>query len=182
MLEKVSDRFAVRSILILSAGVVGFLVWFIYGRQTSGYADHAFVETLPLVNCSLNALTTVFVVIGLICISKRKVQAHTACMILATTSSALFLLCYLLYHYFHGDTKFPGQGWIRPVYFFILITHIITSIAVVPLIFTTLFFAASKRFQNHKAVARWTYPVWLYVSVTGILVYLILKQYTTITA
>jgi len=99
-------------------------------------------------------------------------------MILATFSSALFLISYLLYHYYHGDTKFPGQGIIRPVYFFILITHIITSILVVPLIFTTLFFAASKRFEKHRRIARWTYPIWLYVSITGILVYLLLKKYT----
>ncbi len=178
MFDKVSDKSAVRAILILSAGIVAFLVWFIYGRQTSGHADHAFIESLPLINASLNALSATFVVIGLRCIAQRKVQAHVTCMILATVSSALFLVCYLLYHYFHGDTKFPGQGWIRPVYFFILISHIITSVAVVPLIFTTLFFATSKRFEKHKAVARWTYPVWLYVSVTGILVYLILKQYT----
>ena len=178
MFDKVSDKSAVRTILILSAGIVAFLVWFIYGRQATGHSDHAFVETLPLVNCSLNALSATFVVIGLRCIAQRKVQAHTTCMILATVSSALFLICYLLYHYYHGDTKFPGQGWIRPVYFFILISHIVTSIVVVPLIFNTLFFAASMLFDRHKTVARWTYPVWLYVSITGILVYLILKQYT----
>jgi putative membrane protein len=98
-------------------------------------------------------------------------------MILATVSSALFLVGYLLYHYYHGDTKFPGEGVIRPIYFFILITHIITSIVVVPLVFLTLFFAITKRFAKHRKIAAWTYPVWLYVSVTGILVYYLLKTY-----
>ena len=177
MFDKVTDKSAVRFILGLSAVIVAFLVWFIYGRQTSGHADHAFIKSLPLVNASLNALSATLVIMGLRCIAQRKVKAHSTCMILATTSSALFLICYLLYHFYHGDTKFPGQGLIRPVYFFILISHIITSIVVVPLIFTTLFFAASKRFEKHKVVARWTYPVWLYVSITGILVYLLLKQY-----
>ncbi len=180
MFDKISDKSAVRSILALSAGIVAFLVWFIYGRQTSGDSSLAFVETLPLVNASLNGLSATFVLIGIYFISGRKKKAHATCMILATFSSALFLISYLLYHYYHGDTKFPGQGIIRPVYFFILITHIITSILVVPLIFTTLFFAASKRFEKHRRIARWTYPIWLYVSITGILVYLLLKKYTEV--
>tara|TARA_B100001123_G_scaffold344676_1_gene391775 strand:+ start:380 stop:925 length:546 start_codon:yes stop_codon:yes gene_type:complete len=177
MLEKINDKSAVRFILVLSAAIVGFLIWFIYGRQASGHSEHDFILSLPAVNASLNGMSAFFVLLGLFFIRRRRIRAHISCMILATTSSALFLICYLLYHYFHGDTKFPGQGWIRPAYFFILITHIVTSIVVVPMIFTTLFFAASKRFERHRRIARWTYPVWLYVSVTGILVYWILKSY-----
>ena len=179
MFDSVSDKSAVRFILGLSAAIVAFLVWFIYFRQEAGHSDYEFVQYLPLVNASLNGLSAFFVVVGLFFISRRQIKAHIACMIMATMSSALFLVSYLLYHHFHGDTKFPKdvQGLIRPVYFFILISHIATSILVVPLVFSTLFFAVSKRFDKHRRIAKWTYPVWLYVSVTGILVYVILKRY-----
>jgi len=177
MLNNISDKSAVRFILGLSTAIVVFLVWYIYFRQTSGHSDHDIIKSLPFVNACLNGLSATLITIGVYSIKKKKTKAHTTCMILATLSSALFLVGYLFYHYYHGDTKFPGQGFIRPVYFFILITHIITSIVVVPLVFLTLFFAASKRFEKHRKIATWTYPVWLYVSVTGILVYYLLKTY-----
>jgi putative membrane protein len=100
-------------------------------------------------------------------------------MLGATTFSALFLVSYITYHYFHGDTKFPGQGWIRPVYFLILISHIGLSMAALPLILATLWYAMRNQFRFHRAVARWTFPVWLYVSVTGVIVYFVLRSYTT---
>lgn len=179
MLNNLSDKSAVRYILGLSTMIVLFLVWYIYFRQTSGHSDHDFIKSLPFVNACLNGFSACLITIGVICIKSKQTKAHITCMILATFSSALFLVGYLFYHYYHGDTKFPGQGFIRPVYFFILITHIITSIVVVPLVLTTLFFAATKRFQKHRKIAAWTYPVWLYVSVTGILVYYLLKTYVT---
>ncbi len=177
MLDKINDKTAVRYILILSAAIVLFLVWYIYFREASGHSDHGFIKSLPFVNACLNGFSAALITIGVISIKRKKVKAHTACMILATCSSALFLVGYLFYHYYHGDTKFPGQGAIRPIYFFILITHIITSIVVVPLVFLTLFFAITKRFEKHRKIAAWTYPVWLYVSVTGIMVYYLLKAY-----
>ena len=177
MLDKINDKSAVRYILLLSAAIVLFLVWYIYLRESSGHSDHDFIKSLPFLNACLNGFSATLITIGVICIKRQKVKAHTTCMILATFSSALFLAGYLLYHYYHGDTKFPGQGAIRPVYFFILITHIITSIIVVPLVFLTLFFAITKRFSTHRKIAAWTYPVWLYVSVTGILVYYLLETY-----
>ena len=177
MLDNINDKAAVRYILVLSGAIVLFLVWYIYFRQTSGHSDHDFIKSLPFVNACLNGFSATLITIGVISIKRQKTKAHITCMILATFSSALFLVGYLFYHYYHGDTKFPGQGAIRPVYFFILITHIITSIVVVPLVFLTLFFAITKRFAKHKKIAAWTYPVWLYVSVTGILVYYLLKIY-----
>jgi putative membrane protein len=99
-------------------------------------------------------------------------------MIAATVSSAFFLFGYIAYHYFHGDTKFPGQGWVRAAYFALLISHIVMAAVALPLILTTLWFSLTKQFRFHKPVARWTFPIWLYVSVTGVLVYLVLKQYT----
>ena len=98
-------------------------------------------------------------------------------MITATVSSSAFLVTYLIYHYFAHSTPFEGQGWIRPVYFFILISHIVLSVLVVPLIGMSLFFATVRKFVSHKKVSKWTYPVWLYVSVTGILVYALLNAY-----
>jgi putative membrane protein len=96
-------------------------------------------------------------------------------MIPAVVCSALFLVSYVIYHSYQGDTKFLGTGWIRPTYFFILISHIILSVVVVPMILSTLFFSATRRFQAHRKIARWTYPIWLYVSITGVTVYLFLR-------
>lgn len=177
MIEKISDKAALRYISLLSAAVVAFLFWYIYLRDSSSTSEHGFVNSLPLVNACLNGISATFVAFGIFFIKQGNKSSHAFCMVTATLSSALFLVSYLTYHYFHGDTKFPGQGLIRPVYFFILISHIITSVIALPLIFTTLFFAISKRFDKHKKVAAWTYPVWLYVSITGILVYVVLKHY-----
>ena len=100
-------------------------------------------------------------------------------MLSATIFSALFLASYITYHYFHGDTKFPAHGLIRPIYFFILITHITLSMTALPLIFATLWYALGSQFRFHRRIARWTFPVWLYVSVTGVIVYAVLKIYTS---
>ena len=173
------NRRAVKIILGISAAVVAFLFWFIYGRGTSAYDDAApaWAVNLPAVNASLNALSATFVVAGLVFIKRGLKKPHAIMMISATVSSVAFLVTYLIYHYFAHSTPFAGEGWIRPVYFFILISHIVLSVVVVPLIGTTLFFASTRRFLSHKKVAIWTYPVWLYVSVTGILVYAILNVY-----
>ena len=173
------NRRAVLVILGLSAGVVAFLFWFIYGRGTSVYDDAApsWAVHLPAVNASLNALSATLVVAGLFFIKRGLKKQPAALMIAATVSSAAFLVTYLIYHYYAHSTPFKGEGWIRPVYFFILLSHIALSVVVVPLIGTTLFFASARKFLTHKKIAKWTYPVWLYVSVTGILVYLILNLY-----
>jgi putative membrane protein len=99
-------------------------------------------------------------------------------MLTATVFSALFLTSYIVYHSFHGDTPFPGHGWIRPVYFFILITHIGLSMVALPLILAALWYALRNEFPFHRRVARWTFPIWLYVSVTGVIVYFFLKHFT----
>ena len=172
-----SNRLAVGVILGISAAVVAFLFWFIYGRGSSipQESNPNWTVHLPAVNASLNALSATFVVAGLLFIKRGLKKQHAVMMIAATVASAAFLVTYLIYHYFAKHTEFTGQGLIRPVYFFILISHIVLSVVVVPLIGTSLFFATTRKFLSHKRVAKWTYPVWLYVSVTGILVYLILK-------
>ena len=99
-------------------------------------------------------------------------------MLAAVSCSILFFASYLTYHHFHGDTPFPGQGWVRPVYFFVLISHILLSITVIPMVLSTLFFVRTRRFRSHKRIARWTLPVWLYVSITGVAIYFFLSAYT----
>jgi len=138
---------------------------------------------LPAVNASLNGLATVFLTLGYIFIKRGQRDAHRNCMIAAFITSTIFLACYLTYHEWlrrttggHG-TPFAGQGWIRPVYFFILITHIILAVVIVPMILTTLYRAWKKNWEAHKRISRWTWPLWMYVSVTGVIVYLMLYQW-----
>jgi len=126
---------------------------------------------LPALNATLNAASAVLLVAGFTCIRAGKIAAHTACMLAACLVSALFLTSYLIYHAHVGSVRFGGTGWIRPVYFTVLISHTALAIAIVPLILRTLWLAGRRRFAEHKALARWTLPLWLYVSVTGVLVY-----------
>lgn len=133
------------------------------------------LSDLPAVNASLNALSTVFLTLGYIFIKQKKQNAHRNSMIAAFITSAIFLACYLTYHFnVKAVTKFQGQGIARPIYFFILITHIILAVIIVPLVLMSLSRALKQRFDAHKRIARWTWPLWMYVSVTGVLVYLML--------
>ena len=178
MFDKISDKAALRLILVLSAAVVVFLFWYIYFRDLDATSIPWFVDYLPLVNACLNGFSATFVTSGVFLIKRGHKKPHIACMVTATISTAAFLVSYLVYHKYHGDTPFPRDlGFVTYAYFFTLISHIITSVIALPLIFTTLFFAISKRFEKHKKIAAWTYPVWLYVSITGILVYVFLKKY-----
>jgi putative membrane protein len=130
---------------------------------------------LPLLNACLNSVTTVLLVIGFVLIHQGKKEAHRKVMVAALITSTLFLISYLIYHFgYQLTTKFEGQGWVRPLYFFILISHIILAMVNLPMILTTVYFAATKQFERHRAIARWTWPIWFYVSITGVLVYLML--------
>ncbi|HEV2762810.1 MAG TPA: DUF420 domain-containing protein [Pyrinomonadaceae bacterium] len=132
---------------------------------------------LPHVNAALNATSGLLLVAGFYFIRRRRVRAHLACMLGALSVSALFLVSYLSYHFGHqGVTRFQGQGLVRPVYFVILITHTVLATAIVPLVAVTVWRAARGRFRRHASIARWTFPLWLYVSVTGVVVYLMLYQ------
>lgn len=126
---------------------------------------------LPAVNASLNGLSAVLLTAGYGCIRAGKKDAHRAFMIAAFSVSTVFLVCYVIYHLQVGSVKFTGQGWIRPVYFFILITHILLAACTLPLAVVTLFRGLAGRFEQHRAIARWALPVWWYVSVTGVVVY-----------
>lgn len=129
---------------------------------------------LPSVNAALNGLSGLFLSAGYVAIRSRRIALHRACMVVALTASALFLISYLTYHYQVGTTRFAGQGWVRPVYFAVLLSHTVLAVAVVPLALLTLYRALGQEFSRHRRIARWTLPIWLYVSLTGIVVYLML--------
>ena len=126
---------------------------------------------LPTVNAALNSLSAALLLIGFFYIRSRNRQAHKTCMLAALASSTLFLISYLVYHYQVGSVPFRGHGWIRPIYFAILLSHTILAAVVVPLALITLTRGLRERFDAHRRIARWTFPVWLYVSVTGVVVY-----------
>lgn len=126
---------------------------------------------LPTLNACLNLLATAFLVTGYVRIRRGDMRRHRASMIGACASSAAFLTSYLVYHWQVGSVPYTGQGWIRPVYFAILISHIVLAVVIVPLVALTLLRAARGAFERHRRVARWTWPLWMYVSVTGVVIY-----------
>ena len=126
---------------------------------------------LPTANAALNFLSAVFLVFGFFFIKSKRVRAHRASMLAALTSSACFLVSYLIYHYQVGSVPFKGQGFVRSVYFTILISHTVLATAVVPMALLTVIRALKGNFAAHRRIARWTFPIWLYVSITGVLVY-----------
>ena len=128
----------------------------------------------PVIDASLNGTSAVLLLVGRSFIKRGRMAAHRALMIAALVSSSIFLACYLYYHWHVGSVHFQGQGWSRPVYFSILISHTILAAAIVPMIIITLSRALRERFDRHRAIARWTYPLWMYVSVTGVIVYVML--------
>ena len=134
------------------------------------------LSQLPSLNAALNALSAVLLVAGYCFIKSKNISAHKRCMLAAFTSSVLFLVSYLVYHYQVGSVPFKGQGGIRVVYFSILLTHTTLATVVVPLALVTLFRAFRERFDAHRRIARWTFPIWLYVSVTGVIVYAMLYR------
>lgn len=136
-------------------------------------------SNLPAFNALFNLFSTVCLAFGYYFIKKapRDELKHKVCMFSALFFSTIFLIGYLTYHYHHGSTKFPDLGWIKSLYLLILIPHIILAAFMVPLIVATFFFALSGKFEKHKKVARITFPIWMYVSVTGVVIYLMLYQF-----
>jgi putative membrane protein len=133
-----------------------------------------YFSVLPHLNATLNASSFVLLSSGYFFIRRKRVLAHRNCQIAALTASVLFLISYIVYHSHHGVTKFAGQGIARPVYFTILTTHTILAVVIVPFVIVTVRRAKRGDFQHHKKIARWTLPLWLYVSITGVVVYLML--------
>jgi putative membrane protein len=133
-----------------------------------------YISFLPHLNAILNSTSAILLIAGYRFIRKGRINAHRNCQLAAFTTSTLFLISYLTYHYYHGATRFPGQGIVRPIYFAILITHTTLAVVIVPMILLTLYRAVRLDFIRHKRIARWTLPLWLYVSITGVIVYLML--------
>ena len=134
------------------------------------------IADLPALNATLNAIAGAFLLTGYVLIKQGRINAHRNAMLGAFGASTLFLISYLTYHANAGSRPFPGQGTIRVVYFTILISHVILAAAIVPLVLITVSRALSKRFDRHRVIARWTLPLWMYVSITGVIVYLMLYQ------
>lgn len=132
------------------------------------------LTVFPAINAALNGASAVLIASGRVLIRRKLVVAHRACMIAAVVCSSAFLVSYLYYHAHVGSVHFRGQGIIRPVYFAILISHTLLAAVVVPLVIVTLARGLRGRFDRHRVIARWTYPIWLYVSVTGVVIYVLL--------
>ena len=136
------------------------------------------LHDLPAVNATLNALSGILLMMGYVSIRARRIKWHRLCMIAAFVTSSIFLVCYVIYHAQVGSVRFTREGFVRPLYFSILITHVTLAATVVPLAVMTLSRGLRGQYPRHRAIARWTFPVWLYVSVTGVLVYVLLYQPT----
>jgi len=129
------------------------------------------LSSLPALNAALNSASALLLAAGWLFIRSGNVAVHRRCMLAALATSTLFLTSYLIYHYHVGSVPFTGQGWTRRLYFTILISHTSLAVTIVPLVLITLYRALTSRFERHKRIARWTLPLWLYVSVTGVIVY-----------
>jgi uncharacterized membrane protein YozB (DUF420 family) len=129
-------------------------------------------HSLAPLNSVLNATAAILLIAGYYCIRRRWVRAHRLFMLSAVAVSAAFFISYIVYHLHVGDVRFQGRGWVRPVYFTILISHVFLAAAIVPLVLVTLWRALNKNFRRHRRIALWTWPIWIYVSITGVIVYL----------
>lgn len=156
----------------LSAAAVAFIAFILTRGKSAGGPDLSF---MPAINASFNALSASCLLAGFVAIRRKNVGLHRLLMVSAFTCSALFLVGYLSYHFVHGDTKFTGTGPIRTVYFALLISHVLLSLSVVPLALTSFYFAFTRAFARHRRLNRVFLPIWLYVSVTGVVIFFMLR-------
>ena len=171
-----SQRAAIRSIRAISAVAISFLLWLLYLHKAPPQFSRQYVF-LPELNAILNGLSAIALCSGVYFIKRKDREAHRTSMMLAFLFSSLFLVSYIANHALHGDTRFPGHGLVRTVYLSILASHIFLSIVALPLVLFTFFLSLSGRFPQHKKIARYTFPIWLYVSVTGVIVFALLQAY-----
>jgi len=173
---EISPRSVIGGIVAASSLAVSFLLWLVYVHHAS--ADFAGRWMfLPALNAVLNGLCAIALCVGLYFIKHRNRKAHRTSMLLAFAFSCVFLISYIVNHALHGDTIFPGHGSVRTLYLSILASHVILSIVALPMVLTTFFFSLTGRFAMHRRIARLTFPIWLYVSVTGVVVFFFLKAY-----
>jgi putative membrane protein len=168
-----STRPAVAAILVISAAATLFLFWLIYIHPAAATsAQYAF---LPALNAVLNGLSATALLIGYTFIRAHRIKAHRASMMTAFAFSTLFLVSYIAHHALHGDVRYPAHAALRSVYLPLLASHIVLAVLALPLVLVTFFFSLSGRIPQHRKVARWTFPLWLYVSVTGVITYIMLR-------
>jgi putative membrane protein len=165
---------AIAAILIISAAATLFLFWLIYVHPASDKSITR-LAFLPALNALLNGLSATALLIGFTFIRARRIAAHRASMMTAFVFSTLFLVSYILHHALHGDVRYPLHAAYRSLYLPLLVSHIVLAIVTLPLVLVTFFFSLTARFPQHRKVARWTFPLWLYVSVTGVITYVMLR-------
>ncbi len=170
-------RGAIAGIVAVSAAASGFLFWLLYFRQ----APPQFAQSLtflPALNAVFNGLSAAALTTGFVFILRRRVVAHQRSMVAAFVFSTLFLFSYILHHALHGDVRFPADaGGARTVYLLLLASHVLLSVVALPMVLVTFFLSLSGRFDSHRRLARYTFPIWLYVSATGVVVYAMLAAY-----
>jgi putative membrane protein len=172
----INPRPVVGVIIVVSGLAISFLLWLLYVHHAS--ADFAGRWTfLPALNALLNGFCAMSLCVGFYFIKHHNIPAHRTSMLLAFVFSSAFLVSYIVNHALHGDTIFPGHGALRTLYLSILASHIILSIVALPMVLTTFFFSLTGRFAIHRRIARITFPIWLYVSITGVVVFLFLRAY-----
>jgi putative membrane protein len=174
--QRPSVAFPLTLIVAVSAAAVCFLLWLLYLHHPLD-ASLARFRFLPALNAVLNGLGTIALLAGFYFIRRRKIPAHRISMMIAFIFSSLFLVSYITNHALHGETHFPGLGTVRKVYLSILISHVSLSVVALPMVLATFFFSLSGRFHQHRRIARFTLPIWLYVSVTGVVVYAMLAAW-----
>lgn len=168
-----ATRGAIAAILAISAAATLFLFWLIYIHPAAAAnTEYAF---LPAVNAALNGLSAIALLLGFTFIKSRNIGAHRRAMITAFIFSSLFLVTYILHHALHGDVRYPLHAAFRGPYLCLLASHIILAVVALPLVLVTFFFSLSGRIPQHRRVARWTFPLWLYVSITGVITYVMLR-------
>ncbi len=171
-----SDRRFFAFNAVVSVGALSLLTWLLVLRS-GGSSAEVNVRFLPPLNACLNALAATLLIAGRVAIAKKRADIHRFFMVAAFAASSLFLVGYLTYHSVHGDTKFGGVGAVRTVYLSLLASHVLLSVPIVPMALTALWFAWKKEFTRHAKVTRVLHPIWLYVSVTGVIVFVMLRPY-----
>ncbi len=162
------------AILVISVAATLFLLWLIYLHPAADQAGARY-SFLPALNAWLNGLSATALLIGFIFIRSRRITAHRSAMTTAFVFSTLFLVGYIAHHALHGDVRYPVHAAFRTPYLWLLASHILLAIIALPMVLTTFFFSLTRRFPQHRKIARWTFPIWLYVSITGVITYVMLR-------